>query len=76
MTPKEKAIEIVNKYMSIRSINLHDHSIIYLLQHKQCALVAVDEIIKATKGYSYVVGYDMLSHDIYWEDVKQEIENL
>ena len=76
MTPKEKAIELVDKYMSIRNVKLSDYSIVYLPHHKQCALVAVDEIIKATKGYSYVVGYDMLSHDIYWEDVKQEIEAL
>ena len=58
MTPKEKAEELRNKYMNVRwDINPDDA--------KQCALIAVDEII-------YEV-YDDLE---WWKEVKQEIEKL
>jgi len=41
---------------------------------KQCAIIAVDEIIKETDTY-----YDTLiasERKLYWEQVKTEIENL
>ena len=61
MTPKEKAKELVNKYWGKGITN--DKEIA-----KQCALIAVDEIISTTKYGS--------KGDIYWKEVKQEINNL
>ena len=55
MTPKEKAIKLVDKM-------LLDHDMPYDLA-KECALIAVDELIKETGSK-------------YWYDVKQEIELL
>ena len=49
---------------------------IELWNAKQCALIAVDEIIQAITQYSYAVGYGMMSHNQYWQAVKQEIEKL
>jgi hypothetical protein len=72
MTPKEKADELINKYLTSRDANQWDdvrdvHAAI------RCALIAVDEILFALK-------YDMnepTSASIrYWIEVKKEIENL
>ena len=67
MTPKEKAIELVEN-MSLATdelgyINTNVH------RHKQCALTAVYEILDLVKHI------DVDSED-YWEEVKQEIINL
>jgi hypothetical protein len=67
-SPKEKAIELVNNYMSL----LFSKPIFGLTKNeaKQCALIAVDEILNINsvdKDFS-------LSH--YWMDVKHEITNL
>jgi hypothetical protein len=61
MTPKEKASWLVLNFMA-KLLNLN--------MSKQCALVAVDEIMNALE-FNYV-GYDKK----YWADVKQEIEKL
>ena len=60
MTSKEKAAElIVNYQLKCKSLN-YDEA-------KQCALIAVDEIINAV---------DEWTEDYYWQEVKQEIEKL
>ena len=63
MTPKEKAIELIDKF---------EHETYSLIQgqlSKQCALIAVDEILS--------VIWINLNDDVdYWAKVKQEIENL
>lgn len=66
MIPKEKAKELVNKYLQIYDGRVP--------QAKQCALIAVDEIIKElTEEISPSVhGF---RHE-YWQEVKQEIQNL
>jgi hypothetical protein len=66
MTPKEKAIELVNKYLRI-----YDGRVI---QGKQCALIAVDEILDDDV---YDMSEKLFEKRIeYWEEVKQEIERL
>jgi hypothetical protein len=65
MTPKEKAIELYNK--------MYDFSI-FDESAKQCALIAVDEIMSALTYLRY--GLDYLNKICYWEEVKQEIEAL
>lgn len=64
MTPKEKAIELSQKYLLINK-NVSKH-------WKECALIAVDEIMKPSfHGYIYIK-----SIGNYWEEVKHEIEKL
>lgn len=63
MTPKEKAEELVNKYMGLNSGKLSDYSRIEFPTAKQCALIAIDYIITETGNK-------------YWYDVKKEIEKL
>ena len=73
MTPKEKAIELYNK--------MYDYSL-FEEEAKRCALIAVNEIIEATNMYQYGIS-NALEHipskivkHPYWQEVKQEIENL
>jgi hypothetical protein len=65
MTPKEKAKELLDKF---------DNTLTYLeskTKTKQCAIIAVDEIIEN------VLGNDWSSPIIdYWQQVKQEIQAL
>lgn len=68
MTPKEKAAELIVRFMP--------YSLSYKDNHaaKLCALIAVDEIIKEYGTYFKVeVGGKYIS---YWQEVKTEINNL
>ncbi len=62
MTPKEKAEKLTSYYMPFCNNNYNDA--------KQCALIAVDEIINIKSVYK---DYDLSN---YLEEVKQEIEKL
>lgn len=64
MTPKEKAKNLFDKmFSSGRSIEVE--------QSKKCALVAVDEIVKAMDDVMFPNPFKQ-----YWNEVKQEIEKL
>jgi len=79
MTPKEKAIELIEA-MAFSCIECD-----YEAKAKQCALIAVDEILETTKvkwatqrkfpngEYKFWKG---VAYKKYWQEVKQEIENL
>lgn len=70
MTPKEKADELFNKFrteiLSFLGDTIKDRNA------KRCALIAVDEIIKARE----VVPEGLIFDRAYWEEIKQEIESL
>jgi len=69
MTPKEKAEELFDKFNNPDRTNYP-----YVHNAQQCALIAVDEIIKANP---YEVSKtDMDSTIEYWQEVKKEIEQL
>ena len=81
MTPKEKAIELVGKF------NNHTvKELIYLkngkviegkTEAKQCALISVDEILNGYEFDSLDIKHKRIMDNInYWDEVKQEIENL
>jgi hypothetical protein len=70
MTPKEKAEELFAKYAFLTISDMSDEN---FNQTKQCALIAVDEML----GLGSMVGSDLSDlFYIYWEEVKQEIKNL
>ncbi|MFZ4103750.1 MAG: hypothetical protein ACOYKI_03375 [Sediminibacterium sp.] len=69
MTPKEKALELVNKFYRI--IPLDKMTIDFDLA-KKCALMAVDEILNDS-FYTTTIN---ISGVYFWEQVKKEIENL
>ncbi len=67
MTPKQKALELVEDMHDAPEVGYNEHA-------KQCALIAVDEIIK-TNPYEWD-GQDLNSTIEYWQEVKKEIEAL
>jgi hypothetical protein len=67
MTPEIKAAQLVNKYFNFIYLDL-DYE-----QAKQCALIAVDEILEAIDWHIY----ESPSREIsFWQEVKKEIEAL
>lgn len=72
MTPKEKAIDLVEIYWTeVRDYKLTDPSM-SKEQAKQCALVAVDEIIKAIV-FDWMEVQNLDRQYAYWEQVEQEL---
>ena len=72
MTPKEKAKELFDKmFLIIENKGMYDD----LYRAKQCALIAVDEIIDSEPQYEWSNDYWKNPND-FWQEVKQEIENL
>ena len=76
MTPKEKAFELAHKFrlLEIRTSE-NSHMMISMADAKQCALIAVDEILNSNPNYPEFKENEGTSIR-YWEVVKQEIENL
>lgn len=58
MTSKEKAKELVEKFIPHSSGNSNNN------EAKQCALIAVDEILENNDDYV---------NNKYWQEVKQEL---
>ena len=73
MTPKEKAEELFDK-MSTNNGDEYHHCTYYVA--KQCALVAVDEILKLENNNGYYFDGTNVTSISFWQEVKQEIENL
>jgi hypothetical protein len=84
MTPKEKAVELYNKYEQLgkdftRGVSMAEFA-------KQCALIAVDEILNSNPHIYIEIGgsdcrgdwsyKEAQSNQLYWQEVKQEIEKL
>jgi hypothetical protein len=66
MTPKEKAKQLVDRYYR-NDLLFND---LPFIKTKQCALIAVDEIIEF--GNQQGIREPMM----YWQSVKQEINKL
>ena len=73
MTSKDKAEELVNKFIPHTKVF---HEILgwedYIDSAKQCALIAVNEIINCNP-HSNPLNTDVYSTMSYWQEVKQEI---
>ena len=76
MTPKEKADELFNKYATYVVMWASDINTTHQ-NCKQCALIAVDEIIEECYNWTGGTndGWETKRFD-FWQEVKQEIENL
>jgi hypothetical protein len=76
MTPQEKAIELFDKYFLLHESSTDENGvwIVSALNKglaKKCALIAVEEILKAN-----VVWYEGSIPYKYWITVQQEIQKL
>ena len=72
MTPKEKAEELVLKYLKLQEPN---YNWFHKKLAKKCALIAVDEIREAI-DFDWMEVQNLEQQHRYWEEVKQEIKNL
>jgi hypothetical protein len=69
MNPKQKAEELVNRFEN------KTHSLVKDEDSKQCALIAVDEII-LSNPHSNPFNTEIYSTMSYWIEVKNEIKKL
>jgi hypothetical protein len=68
MKPKEKAKDLFNKFIEFaQDWDELDGYIVNKYNAKQCALIAVDEILPINSNPQAIK---------YWQEVKQEIEKL
>jgi hypothetical protein len=76
MTPKEKALELYNKFEDgITGVEGTD----WWISAEKCALIAVDEILNVLPQKEYLEDkskYIENRERLYWQEVKQEIEKL
>jgi hypothetical protein len=74
---EEKAEELLDRYETLgkdftRGVSMREFA-------KQCALIAVDEIIKSNPCYESSdrgLNFSWQDNTYYWQEVKQEIEKL
>jgi hypothetical protein len=73
MTPQKKADELYSKYDNLLNKDF-GNPIVFDNQIKQCALIAVDEILFSNN----TIFETNIPHECwkYWLEVKQEIEKL
>jgi hypothetical protein len=71
MTPKERANELVDKFIYIKE--LEDNGGMYYSLAKQCALIAVDEILNIDNIKPYILHKEIIE---FYQEVKQQIELL
>jgi hypothetical protein len=74
MTPQQKAEQLLHEYRMLFMDEGEDYGeeILVSVLSKQCALIAVQEIIKALRKGVPEIGLGTG----YWASVKQEIEKL
>jgi phosphopantetheinyl transferase (holo-ACP synthase) len=74
MSAKDKAIELMDKYQyAVRFDESETQYFANMHSVKECALIAVDEIIKQCWDYRDI---DLQASYDYWQEVKQQIELL
>jgi hypothetical protein len=83
MTPKEKAEELVDKFHIIETSHWNENmdgrmtmEQIGFYSAKQCALIAVDEILWEIIKYADNSQQYVIENSEFWKQVKQEIEKL
>jgi hypothetical protein len=76
MTAEAKAKELFNKYCyAIRTEETNSGYFTNVIYAKQCALIAVDEILEIMiNNLKWDINHNGNIH--YWEEVKQELEKL
>jgi hypothetical protein len=74
MEAKEKAKELVERMYQVHSSSASDITWYFA---KQCALVAVEEIISGYEFDSLEIEHKRIMDSInFWDEVKQEINNI
>jgi hypothetical protein len=76
MKPQEKAKQLIETYLKMNDGLIEEFIPIPKEGAKQCALVAVDEIINANGLHPNDTNYDYNKAEVYWQEVKKEIQLL
>jgi hypothetical protein len=82
MSPKSKAKELIEKYADVLpSVFYNSDEAKNYPRAKQCALIAVDEILQINWYNFEPLCFDDLVNEykeksVYWNEVKQEIEKI
>jgi hypothetical protein len=81
MTPQEKAEKLVDSYrlILIKSDTDAGEEILCTLLAKECALVAVDEVLNVLPQSEYLEDRDEYYENrerLFWKQVEQEIQKL
>lgn len=71
MSPKEKAMQLIEEFSKMNSGKLSDYTRIYYPTAKMCALRTVNEVINSHEG-TEKDNYDIY----YYRLVQQELDNL
>ena len=74
LNPKEKAAELLDKYIDAMPTLKHQNGNFIIAHAKQSAIIAVDEIISLRKGYFDCT--NKMQDEEYWQQVKNEIKLL
>lgn len=75
-SPKEKAIELVNKFEHAKKYSNSTNAMSRELA-KQCAIIAADEVLMEIRRiYDIYTEENIICKYKYWEQVKTEINNL
>jgi hypothetical protein len=78
MTPKEKAKELTLKFMKIDSEQFDEFKMKFFYAQR-CALIAVDEILNSNpccEDSDRGGNFQWASNEYYWQEVKQQIQEL
>ena len=73
MIPKEQAKDLVDKFLKCKDVSNSYYVIPIMEDAKQCALIALDEIIQILNKMDWT--FTDIKAD-YFKEVKQEIEKL
>jgi hypothetical protein len=77
MKPKEKAQELIKKFsFNTRCFSETKGWEDCFFDAKECALIAVDEICEEFDHFPFNDDEYLTNNRQYWQQVKQEIENL
>lgn len=72
MTPKEKANELVDKFMDYSQYKLNEkHNMSNVYTAKKCALISINSTIQALDDVLFPNPFRQ-----YWEQVKKEVINI
>lgn len=74
MTPKEKAIELRNKFWHTCNCSIAGTSTIFEQIAKECALIAVEEMLNTCD--TLIDGKRFVFQKLYLDELKKEIEKL
>jgi hypothetical protein len=75
MRPKEKAIELTDRYLQCIIFTIKQEIKASVIEAaKQCALIAVDEMIEQIKKFKFMIHHEY--EIMYLNRVKEEIEKL